>query len=395
MRRSFLFPLIYGALLYAWFFNIYAYYFDFSLASQIGLALSLITSLLLSFRFLHQFNQKWVWIKVSLLFCIPIVIFPILTFWLSRFNQTWLILHFSLAICATIAPSLEDLKKSFLPTVAVILVWWLPFDFGKTQLKFFDKVVASSNSESGTAQIVKWKNDYWLHYNDQLIFSTLDSHIIQEAFVEPVLHLGKSVRNVLVIGGDSHLVIDQLSKHKVVDEIVVVPTDPDLYKFVSDNKHYFSKSKNSPIQVTEVVSINNYLSELSTKFDLIVIDLPTPQSTGFDNYKQTSFFSLCNQKLDSGGHLIVRGKNLYQKLKSSNEVIINLQKAGFHTLKYHTQVPSMGEVSWIIASKKYSELEMKEKLRVAEPTVPTKWWSNGAMNMMLSFGKEGYPHLEK
>ncbi|MFY0601772.1 MAG: hypothetical protein JXR03_19010 [Cyclobacteriaceae bacterium] len=395
MRFLFLFPLLYSALAYAWFFKVYNYYFDFKTADQFSLLFSLIIPLLLSFRFFDKFNVKWTWPKVVLLIIIPVSLHSVIAYSLSRFDNTWLLMHISISICGLLAPSIATIKKSIAPVIAISLIWLIPFNFEKSQLKYFDKVVASIETRKGTGQIVKWKNDFWFHYNKQLLFSTIDSHIAKEALVAPVMHLDSSLKRVLIVGGESQLVLDELVKYQGLENITVVPYDVEFYNFVSKNSIRSSDDLDYGINLITDKSISEYVISANQLFDLIVIDLPNPQSTAFAAFYSEGFLKLCYERLSNDGYLVTRSLNLYTQQKEADPIITGLENNGFETLSYHAQVPSIGEVTWCIGSKKQTMVEMADKLKTVQPSVETKWWNNEAMNMMLSFGKAGYPNIDK
>lgn len=381
--------LIYCTVLYAQFFDIYLHYFEFTNADKISLGLSLVVPFVLSYRFLKTTNLNFKIIGSGLLIIIPIIIHPVISKLLVWSDYTWILMHIMIAIGGGIIASIRA-PLWILPSImSVTWAWAVPYHYEQNQLKYSDKVIAAIETRKGSGQIVQWKSDYWLHYNGELQFSTIDHHIFSEAFIQPIMHLDGQVRNVLIVGGDNGLLAEELSKFDSIYKIVVLPYDKDYSNFISEHYETLRIKRNEKVELVNSLS-QNFLADTTSHFDLILIDLPTPRKVEFRQYYSEAFYKLCFSKLNPNGSMVTKTVGSYPEFGRIEEVQKNIQSAGFSQLAYHTQIPTLGQYSWTIGSKIYSSEEMLSSLKIVRPRTSTKWWNLEAMKMMLSFGKTSY-----
>jgi len=382
--------LIYCALLYAQFHNIYYHYFEFTNADKVSLGISLVIPFIISYRFIKTVHTNLKFIGSGLLIVIPLIIQPLVVNLLGWSDYTWIVMHVLIAVGGSMAAVIQTPQWMLLPMLSMVMAWVLPFNHEKSQIKYFDKVVAGIETRKGSGQIVQWKGDYWLHYNGELQFSTIDGHVLSEAFIQPVAHLNDQViRDVLIIGGDNGLLADELSKFTSISKIVILPYDKDYYDFVAEYYDVLQIGRNDKVKIVNK-SPQHFLADKTSYFDLIIIDLTEPQKIEFQQYYSEAFYRLCFDKLKTNGSLVTKTVNSYPRFRRINEIQQHIQTAGFNQLAYHAQIPSLGQYSWVIGSKKYSSTEMMSSLRVVKPKVSTIWWDPEAMKMMLSFGKTSY-----
>lgn len=63
--------------------------------------------------------------------------------------------------------------------------------------------------------------------------------------------------------------------------------------------------------------------------------------------------------------------------------------AGLELVTYHTQVPTMGQWSWSIATMKSNTL-VDMDWNAIQQAVKTRWWEPSVMSGMLAMGKSSY-----
>jgi len=381
--------LIYCTLLYAQFFNIYSHYFEFTNSDRVSLGLSLVIPFFLARKFIKTTHKKLKITGAVLLIVIPIVVQTLIENLLGRSDYAWIVMHVIIAIGGSIAAVMQTSQWVLPPLFSIALAWAIPFNLEESQIKYFDKVIAGIETRKGSGQIVQWKDDYWLHYNDELQFSTIDNHVFSEALIQPVMHLEGQVRSVLIIGGDNGLLADELSKFTSINKIVILLYDQDYYDFVTEYSEVLQIGRNNKVMIVNK-SPQHFLVDTTPLFDLIVIDLPEPKRVEFQQYYSEAFYRLCFDKLRVNGSLVTKTASSYIEFEGIDKYYQHMQLAGFNTLGYHTQIPSLGQYSWAIGSKKYSTEEMSSSLKQVKPKVSTIWWNQEAMKMMLSFGKTSY-----
>ena len=381
--------LVYCALLYAQFHDIYYHYFEFTNADKVSLAISLIIPLLLSYRFIKTTHRNLKFIGTGLLVVIPLTIHSIVFNLLGWSDYSWIIMHFIIAVGGVSIAIASASRWMILPLLTTIWVWTAPNNYEQSQIKYYDKVIAGIETRKGSGQIVQWKSDYWIHYNGELQFSTIDAHVFSEAFIQPVMHLNDQVRDVLIIGGDNGQLVDELLKFNSINSITLIPYDKGFYDFVGDHREILQLGPTQKIKILNG-HIQHFLADTSSVFDLIVVDLAEPIKVEFRQYYSKSFYQLCFDKLRPNGNLVSKTTGSYTRFGRINEIQENIQTAGFEPLAYHTQIPTLGQYSWVIGSKRHNSTEMMSTLRKVKPKVSTGWWNQEAMKMMLSFGKTSY-----
>ena len=389
-KTSLVLILSYCVLLYVQFHNIYYHYFEFTNPDKVSLGISLVIPFIVSYRFIKTVHPNLKFIASGLLIVIPLIIQPLVVNLLGWSDYTWIVMHVLIAIGGSMAAVMQAPQWILAPLLSIVLTWAVPFNHEESQVKYFDKVIASIETRKGSGQIVHWKGDYWVHYNGELQFSTIDGHVLSEAFIQPVVHLNDQViRDVLIIGGDNGLLADELSKFTSISKIVILPYDKDYYNFVFEYQETLQIGINAKVEVINK-SPQHFLTDTTSYFDLIVIDLTEPKKVEFQQYYSEAFYRLCFDKLKVHGSLVTKTVNSYPQFGRINEIQQHIQTAGFYQLAYHAQIPSLGQYSWVIGSKKYSSTEMMSSLREVKPKVSTIWWDLEAMKMMLSFGKTSY-----
>lgn len=375
-RKGLLLTLAYSLLLFAWVLKVDDYFYDQSIADQLGLAMAVTSSGVLGWFSLKKRSSVT---SLVLLIALPALTFPVSAYFIgiTSFGRVfhYLILMLGGLLIATSKPGLTHI----LAIVCIAIVWFLPFDFQPEQRNYKDLLESSMDTRQGTVQRLLWRGELWTHYNHQLQFSTIDAHMVAEGFVQPVLHLYDPKPSVLVLGGDDGLILGELLRLGI-DQIVMIPQDPQ-YSNVNLKPSFVSQ-----IKVEEVEG----LAQIEEKFDLIFIDpLYISRLEGEDWYTE-GFLSLVSTKLKEPGFLVIQGPNPYLETETVDILKGRMTEIGLKPLLYHTHIPSLGQYSWIIANKKLDANMLKYRLKNVLPEHETRWWNQEAMKMMLSSGKSNY-----
>ena len=391
MKNGFhLLLLLYAAFLFLWFDRVYQFYFQSSWADRVSLFLVIAVSFVLSQRFLQVNRSVLIMGFAGLLVIVPLLLQPLTINLLSFTDHTWIIMHLLIGLCGIALALQQTVPYLVLPALSLAITFFLPYEFDRNQGKYFDRVVASMDTRKGSTQIVKWQDNYWVHYNGELQFSTIDAAILKEAFVQPVMHLDTASKDVLVLGGDNGLIINELGKFDRIGELVVFPMDKEFYYQLQENNPVNDEATAMQSRIVEKGTFQYFLADTTTTFDVILIDLPDPKTLECRQFYSQAFYELCFQKLTDNGHLVTQSGDLHLGTRQFHQTLDHISAAGFSTLPYHTQIPSKGQRSWILASKKYSRNDMKGLLEQVNPGTVTRWWNAEAMRMMLSFGKTSY-----
>lgn len=352
------------------------HFFDYHLADEIGLLACLLVPYLIC-RNLQASYPIPFWMTALLLVATTLLLHPFLSYVLQRTDYAWV---FPNILFATIGILLGSTRLEQIKTAPVLLlgglVWFIPFQFMSDQNLYFDHLVESTTTRQGKVHRVLWKGEQWIHYNGRLTAATIDAHLYYEPLVHPALSLKGKKKDVLLIGGDNGLALEEILKYEPRN-FEVVPIDVDFFKR--------SSMYEGPV-VTEEPFV--WLSQRSSLYDIIIIDLPDPINIATNQYYTLEFYELCLKHLRNDGLLVTQASSPYFHPKTHYSIKATVEASGLQTVNYHNQVPTIGQWGWVIASPQQDDL--KSRLKNTRTEVITRWWDQEAMQMMLSFGKRGY-----
>lgn len=374
-----------------WAVKIYDYFFDLGSQDRIGLIFSMLIALVLGLKIQQFWKTKYNWLVLIFTLSIPFFIYPIISNLILVTDLSWVFVHLFLVLTMISVILLGKSKVLFLLPVSYCAVFFIPTDFQDEQSQFYDRVESSIETRYGGAQIVRWKNDFWMYYNQQLQFSTIDKHIYQEAYVQPVMQFVKGGSEVLLIGGDNGAIEDELSKFENTISLTQLTLDTAFYAFARSNTSIPSRKFEEKIVKEE--DVFRFLSESEDFFDLIIIDLPDPTNVEYAQYYTMEFYRLAHQRLKKSGFLISQSGDTYRKGNEVQKIWNSISEVGLNILPYQCQIPSIGQWSWVIGSKEMSSEEMGTSLSDIDPT-STIWWGQEAMDLMLASGKQSFFSVE-
>jgi len=262
--------------------------------------------------------------------------------------------------------------------------------FFESQSKFHDKVVFSYTTDIQRVDVTEWKGDHWFYADGINQFSSIDSWLFYEPFTYPVLKLIDSPQNILIIGGENGMLMNELKKSGIT-RVDHIPIDKELVE-VASNEELFTRyngisAENAVDQVIDE-DVFTYLSNTQKRYDLVFVDVADPIDLERNQYFTTEFYHLIKATLTDRGLMVTQSGSPYFATEAYAIVIKTLESSGYNVLSYHNQILTLGEWSWAIASVEQSTAEMRDKLSKSSfSQFDTKWLNQEAMNMMMSFGK--------
>ena len=386
IKTNWLISIILGALTFLWFHHIYQIYFESSISDIISLIACLFIGWVVGYKFRNHLSGIWITMSIACLAATLILLQPIVFYLLGSFSLLWALVHLLLALCGLAISLIHKPLLSAIPIIAAAIVWVLPFNIIATQKKYYDRVIAELNTPKGFAQVVEWKDNQWVYYNNSLLTSTIDNHVSAEALIHPVMQLANSPKSVLIIGGEEMKTLQELAKYSSIHSIDVLPYDVELFQFMQKAYH----PKTPAITLLDKPDIPTFLQSVNQTYDLIIIDLPLNLALEFKPFATQGFVENCAQHLSADGFLVTKSFNPYLSLDKFEDHIQKIDATGLNTIPYHTQIPTIGQSSWIVASKTATQEEMISNLKTINLTVETQWFNQDAMNMMRSFGEKSY-----
>ena len=176
------------------------------------------------------------------------------------------------------------------------------------------RLVGSRDSIYGNLAVIQTSNIRSIYDNGMILASAPDENAAEEA-VHYALLEHPAPRQLLLIGGGVNGSITQALKHPTVERIDYVELDPALI----DLARQFFPMQSAPVFSDPRVHIHYadgryYLRTAADTFDVIILDVPDPQTAQLNRFYTAEFFRSARDHLASGGLLALQ-------LRSSEDYI--------------------------------------------------------------------------
>lgn len=275
----------------------------------------------------------------------------------------------------------------------------------------------------------------WLNGNKQ--FSSLDEKIYHEYLVHPSMNLAAQHKRVLILGGGDGLALREVLKYPGVESVTLVDLDPEMVNLARThpvlralNQDAFSDARvatnlddpalNKGITDTgrkrkvvvqsndekvdckeqdqqgectvtpitkEVAEVNVFnidadlfLSRARGQWDVVIVDLPDPNSVELAKLYSKEFYSKVKRILNPDGIAVVQATSPYHAKETFLCILRTMAAAGLGVVPYHDNVPSFGDWGWIMASPTLASKNIADRA-VALTEFPVSTVEVGAANM--------------
>jgi spermidine synthase len=216
--------------------------------------------------------------------------------------------------------------------------------------------------------------DIRMYLNEQLQFSSLDERIYHEALVHPVFRLARIRKRVLIAGGGDGLALREVLKYKDVKHVDLVDLDPEVLKAAKYNPSLTALNDyslhDSRVKLHAVDAVQ-FLASKHTPYHIIIVDFPDPTDKVISDLYTTEFYSLLKRSLANDGLFVCQSNSPEDTPIVFWSIGKTIESTGFHTLSYHTIVPSFGDWGFHIGSTqsiKWSE----KRVKVQHHTLPSQ-----------------------
>lgn len=175
------------------------------------------------------------------------------------------------------------------------------------------QVVSAMSSRYGSLAVVETEGNRSLIQNGVVLFTVPDLASAEEAVHFPLLeHPGP--RSVLLIGGGLNGSIAEIRRHPTVEQIDYVELDPAVVKLT---RKFFAQEwagiSADPRVHSHLVDGRLFVKMTDRRYDVIIINLPEPQTAQLNRFYTQEFFAEAAVKLASDGILAfhLRGAEEY------------------------------------------------------------------------------------
>lgn len=255
-----------------------------------------------------------------------------------------------------------------------------------------DDVVYAKDSAYQRVVLTRWRDDLRLYLNGNLQFSSVDEARYHEALVVPAMESHPQPRQVLILGGGDGLAAREVLKYAHVEHVTVVDIDP-VVTTLSRERRELRALNGDSFRDARVEVVNDdallFLERDSTFYDVILADLPDPNSETLAKLYSTSFYALVARHLSAGGIFVTQATSPFFAPKAFWCILATLEAAvppggapPLRAVPYHVNVPSFGEWGFVMAAR------VELAVDTLRPSVPTRFLTGEVLRAMFAFGKD-------
>ena len=137
------------------------------------------------------------------------------------------------------------------------------------------------------------------------------------------------------------------------------------------------------------VDADRFVAEADADWDVVIIDLPDPNSIEMAKLYSREFYSRLHRVLAPGGMVALQATSPYYAKEAFLVIERSLQAAGFTVVPYHDNVPSFGEWGWLLAyADGVRERAVGRRIEALEGfPVETSYLTPDVFRRSLVFGK--------
>lgn len=222
---------------------------------------------------------------------------------------------------------------------------------------YADAVIHAESSKHQRIVLTRWRDDLRLYLNGALQFSSIDERRYHEPLVVPGLTLARP-RTVLVLGGGDGLAVRLLLQAPTVERITVVDLDPSMTQLASTHPALVRLNggafQDPRVQVVHEDAMA-FLEHDRGFWDLVVSDLPDPNTDGLARLYSSAFAALALRRLSQEGVFVTQATSPFFAPEAFWCIVHTLEDvampSGFTTMPYHASVPSFGEWGWVLVGR--------------------------------------------
>jgi spermidine synthase len=218
---------------------------------------------------------------------------------------------------------------------------------------YHDTIIYSKTTPYQSLVITKKRDRVRLYINGALQFDSLDEYRYHEMLIHPPFITAKKRERVLILGGGDGLALQEILKYSDVKRITLVDLDSAVTDIFRSNillKKLNHNSLNSP--KVEIINQDawKYIEKSKEFFDLIVVDLPDPNSVSLSRLYSQKFYTMLREHLSRVGAMVVQSTSPLYAKKAFWSIAKTIEATGLKISPYHVYVPSFGEWGFVMAT---------------------------------------------
>ncbi len=252
-----------------------------------------------------------------------------------------------------------------------------------------DEIIYAEQTPFQRIVLTKWRNDLRLFLDGELQFSSVDEHRYHESLAHPGMALAKRKKRVLILGGGDGLLVREVVKYRQVRTIVLVDIDPEMTNLAQKHPSLLQLNKGA-LKDKRVQIVNEdayrFLMENRRPFDVVLIDLPDPNTEALARLYTLEFYRLVARNLTPEGLVATQATSPFETRKAFWCIAKTMEAAGFKVTPYWTAIPTFGIWGFIVASKRE-----RPDLTKVNLSVPTRYLTENMLKAMTLFPPDCSP----
>ncbi|MFH1982442.1 MAG: polyamine aminopropyltransferase [Pseudomonadota bacterium] len=256
-----------------------------------------------------------------------------------------------------------------------------------------DSVIYAKTTTYQRIVLTRWRDDIRLFLNGHIQFSAVDEARYHEALVLPAMELAARPETVLILGGGDGMAAREVLKYGPVKRIVLVDLDPEMTRLGRERPELVALNGGSMNDArVDIVNTDamKYVENSRDFFNVIIVDLPDPNSESMTKLYSTAFYALCSRRLAVGGVMVTQATSPFFAPDAFWCIAATIAGAAapendtarLIAVPYHVHVPSFGEWGFVLAAKHPLNPQ------TAKVSVPTRFLTTETLGAMFSFGKD-------
>jgi len=233
------------------------------------------------------------------------------------------------------------------------MLWVKPAQIVIESALYEDPVIESQQTTFQKIVLTQRGDDLRLYLDGNLQFSSIDEYRYHELLVHLPAAFAGRVQRALVIGGGDGLAARELLKYDSIESVVVVDLDAAVTALATEQP--LVAKLNGQSLKDDRVSIYNrdawtWLAEGGDLYDLIVIDLPDPESEDIAKLYSVAFYQRIARRLSVGGVMITQATSPWFARRAFWSIGKTLEEV-FSSVKPATSyIPSFGLWGFFVAA---------------------------------------------
>ncbi len=247
-----------------------------------------------------------------------------------------------------------------------------------------DRIVLIEQTKYQKIVMTRHKDDTRLYIDGNCQFSTSDEYRYHEALVHIPMSKVSRKEKVLILGGGDGLAAREVLKYDTVKDIDLVDLDGEMIRICSTDKNITRINQNSLVNKklhAHIEDAYEFLENNKNLYDLIIVDLPDPNSESLNKLYSNVFYRLCKNALSKGGVMVVQSTSPYYAKDAFWCINKTIAGEGLNVKAYHLEVPAFGDWGFNLASNEKIDTDFDIK-------VDTRFLTNDNAKSLFSFGKD-------